>query len=322
MSNVIKTHLIPLCWHSILRPAVGLALSVLICLLIVPLAKAAEPLSTGKGSYIFRDDAGRPEKPVTVWYYKPANLSSTAKMLFVMHGMQRNGKEYRDHWASYAEKYNFLLVVPEFSEQYYPNKEEYQFGNITDSKVHRWSFSVVEHLFDALRASESLSAEKYYIYGHSAGAQFVHRYILFMQSPRVEVAISANAGSYTMPIYPSWYQSPFPWSLDKGIVSEDRLKCVFARRLIVMLGENDTDPNHKYLPKSSQAMAQGKTRFERGQNFYQTAQKQAAALMTPFNWELVIVPGVAHSDNGMGRFAAKYLFENQLNGLISKLNTN
>jgi len=273
-----------------------------------PLAKVIGQLSAGKGDFIFNEDAGRPEKPVKVWYYKPANLSPSSKILFVMHGVKRNGKEYRNHWVSYAEKYNFLLIVPEFSTQYY-SKDDYQFGNVTDSNVNRWSFLVIEHLFDALRLRESLTANGYCIYGHSAGAQFVHRFVLFMPSPRLDIAISANAGSYTLPIYPTWHQFSFPWSLNKEIIGENQLKAVFARRLIVMLGENDIDPNHKHLPKTKEAVAQGSNRFERGQYFYKSAKKQAAEMKTPLNWELEIVPGVSHSDSGMAIAAAKYLFE-------------
>jgi len=281
---------------------------ILAFLLSAPSAKAIELLPSGKGDFVFRDNAGRPEKPVTVWYYKPTGLTATSKIVFVMHGTKRDGEAYRNHWTRYAEKYNFLLVVPEFSRQHY-SESEYQFGNVTDAKVDRWSLSVIEHLFDTLKTSESLKADKYYLYGHSAGAQFVHRFILFMPSPRVEVAIAANAGSYTMPIYPAWYQSSFPWSLDKERVGEGQLKMALARRLVVMLGENDTDPNHRHLPKAKEAKAQGSNRLERGQNFYKNAQQQAATLRTPLNWKLVIIPGIAHSDSGMGKAAAKYLFE-------------
>ena len=133
--------------------------------------------------------------------------------------------------------------------------------------------------------------------------------MLFMAAPRVEMAIAANAGSYTLPVYPAGSQAAFPWSLDPGIVSEERLRNVFGRRLVVMLGERDIDPNHASLPRGPQAMAQGRFRLERGQNFYRLARDQAAVLKTPFNWKLVTVPGVAHSDIGMARVAVKYLME-------------
>lgn len=278
--------------------------------MVAPLQATIGPLSTGRGSFVFRDDAGRPEKPVKVWYYKPAAFTASGRVLFVLHGTGRNAETYREHWVRHAEKYTALLIVPEFSERYFPT-DEYQFGNLKDPDPARWSFAVIEHLFDALRAGDALTTERYSLYGHSAGAQFVHRYMLFMRSPRVERAVTANAGAYTLPIYAAAGQPGPPWSLDRNVVGEDRLKSVFARRMIVLLGDKDIDPNHPALPRTRQAMAQGANRLARGRYFYQTAQKEAAALSTPFNWTILTVPGVAHSDRGMAGPAAKMLFERQ-----------
>jgi len=164
-------------------------------------------------------------------------------------------------------------------------------------------------LFDAIRERESLLAERYILYGHSAGAQFVHRMMIFLPSPRTEIAFSCNAGSYTMPSYPGWRQSPFPMSLDKKIVDETQLATSFSRHLVVMLGEDDTDENGKHVPKSAGAIAQGANRFERGQKFFGTARMQAAAMKTPLNWELVSIPDIGHSDAGMSKAVMKYLFE-------------
>ena len=281
----------------------------LIACLATSVVKANATLPAGKGSFLFRDEKGNPEKPITVWYFKPAALAPAAKVVFVMHGVKRNGEEYRDNWTKYAEEHKFLLIVPEFPEQFY-TKDEYQFGGVKNSRVEKWSFSAIEHLFDFIKSTEPIKAETYYLYGHSAGAQFVHRYMLFMPAPRVSLAISANAGSYTLPIYPSPVQPGFPWSLDKNIVSEEQLKAALSRNVVLMLGEEDTDENHKYLPRAAAAMAQGKNRLERGKNFYRLAQQQATALNVPFKWVLKTVPGVAHSDTGMAKVAVKYLFEN------------
>ena len=279
-----------------------------LCLMLISVACLAETLATGKGSFPFHDEKGNADKLITVWYYRPAALRADSKIVFVMHGVERNGEEYRDHWVRYAERNNFLLLAPEFSEQDFP-RDEYQFGNVKFPDVEKWAFSSIEHLFDRVRVAEALTAPKYFLYGHSAGAQFVHRYMLFMPAPRVALAISANAGSYTLPIYPSWTQPGFPWSLDKAIVSEERLKSVFARNVLVLLGEQDIDPNHKHLPKAAEARAQGAYRLERGKYFFQVASDQAAMLGTPFKWTLKTVPGVGHSDSGMAKAAAQYIVD-------------
>lgn len=277
-------------------------------LMLAQAAWAAEPLPAGKGVFEFRDALGRPDKPVTVWYDKPVGATPPAHIVFVMTGTKRDGEHFRDFWAPYAERAGFLLVVPEFPAKLFPVRE-YQFGNLRDPEVSHWSFAVIEHLFDRFKAAGETSAEAYDLFGHSAGAQFVHRFMLFMPSPRVELAISANAGDYTLPVYPEGKEAPFPWRLDARLVPETQLKAVLQRPLVVMLGDKDTDPNHRYLPKSPEAMAQGPYRLARGEFFFDTARQQAERLHTPFGWTLVHVPGVGHSDKHMSEAAARYLID-------------
>lgn len=287
-----------------------------VCIACLPLitclaasgVNAGDRLPSRKGSFLFRDERGNPDQPITVWYYKPAAMAPTAKVVFVMHGVKRNGEDYRDKWMLYAEEYNFLLIVPEFSELYY-TKDEYQFGGVTKANEEKWSFSAIEHLFDYIKSAEPLMTETYYLYGHSAGAQFVHRYMLFMSAPRAALAIAANAGSYTLPVYSAPEQPGFPWSLDENLVSEAQLKAALARNVVLLLGEDDTDENHKHLPKAPQAMAQGKNRLERGKNFYRIARQQAASLHVPLRWVLKTVPGVGHSDQGMSKEALRYILK-------------
>ena len=299
--------------------AASLLLGLCLYLGVLP-AGALEPLAPGKGRFVFPeggDRTGQSVTPsvaptvthrVTVWYYKPAALTRTSRIVFVMHGTRRNGRSYRDHWVAYAEQYGFLLAVPEFSRRHFP-RDAYQLGNVRDANPAHWSFAVLEHLFDALRARESLEAQRYSLYGHSAGAQFVHRHMLFMPAPRVDIAIAANAGAYTFPVYAVASGPAFPWALDRTLVTEAGLRAAFGRCLVVMLGEKDIDSRHSSLPRSRQAMAQGRDRLNRGQNFYRVAGEQAALLKTPFNWQQVIVPGVGHHDTGMARVAVKYLME-------------
>jgi len=282
--------------------------SLTLFIFITPQAHAADPLQAGRGSFPFHNASTGSGKSVKVWYFKPDKLAPDAKVVFVMPGVKRNGQDYREEWVRHAKKYHFLLLVPEFSEQAFP-KETYQFGGVANPDHKQWTFTVIEDLFDLMCEKEGLRTQKYIIFGHSAGAQFVHRLMLFMPSPRVETAIAANAGNYTLPVYSGHGVADFPWSLDAKAVSEAQLKTNFTEPLVVMLGGDDNDPNHKYLPREPEAMAEGPDRISRGQKFYAMAKQQAQTMSASLNWKLIVVPGVGHSDSGMATAAVKYLFE-------------
>ena len=284
-----------------------LALALMSGLLIGNLA--AQPLPPGKSDFAFTDARSNPDKPLTAWYYKPATATRDSRVIFVMTGVKRNAEVYRNNWIRHADKHNFILVVPEFPRRYYNKSDDYTFGGVTESDPEKWGFRTLEHLFDEIRQREGLSAEKYSIYGHSAGAQFTHRLMLFTgASARVDTAVAANAGWYTLPLYTSDPLFKFPLTITPESVPESALPRIYANRLFILLGDQDTDIRHKDLNRTPPAMAQGEHRLARGHYFYRAAKAQAAALDLPFNWTLVVVPGVAHSDKGMSEAAMKVFF--------------
>lgn len=259
-------------------------------------------LSDGAGSFVFSNSG----KNIKVWYYNPGIRPKT-RVVFVLHGVKRNGREYRDSWAEYARTGDFLLLVPEFDKISYPG-QQYSQGNILSKNgqpIHaeNWAFAVIESIFDYIKTDTRLVAEKYNLYGHSAGAQFVHRFVLFLPDARLEKAVAANAGWYTMPVF----QTAFPYGVLDTNLNSMLLGRAFSKNLIVMLGSADTDSNHKFLNKSPQAILQGRNRLERGQNFFNSARATAVKLGTQFNWKLIIVDGAGHSNSKMSKEAVKLL---------------
>ena len=273
---------------------------------------ANEPpqIEPGAGSFRFVDGSSGRRKPLTVWYYRPPRLSTTAPVVFVMHGVKRDADSYRDTWMAAAELFGFLLLCPEFAKVDYP-RSAYGLGNLTDGAGEplpedEWTFNVIEYLFDFVKASTDNTSERYHIYGHSAGGQFVHRLALFMPQARYETAITANAGWYTMPTF----DKKFPYGLKGSAGTPETLKKAFGRRLVILLGERDTDANDPHLRKSSAASRQGANRLERGQAFHATARQEAEDLGTTLNWRLETVPGAAHLQHQMMPAAARALFAN------------
>ena len=72
-----------------------------------------------------------------------------------------------------------------------------------------WSFSIIEPLFDSVKSSLSLESEKYNLFGFSAGAQFVHRFIQFKPDARFDKVVAGAAGWYTVPDN----SIPFPYGI-------------------------------------------------------------------------------------------------------------
>jgi pimeloyl-ACP methyl ester carboxylesterase len=219
------------------------------------------------------------------------------------------GLSSRDIWIPYSERYSALLVAPEFSARYYPGDYWYNGGNMFDGNMTaqnkaNWTYTAIEHIFDDVRARSGATQETYPLFGHSAGGQFVHRLATFLPEARFSRAVAANAGLYAMSTYTVW----FPFGLYGSPLTDQDLKIVFSKKLIIMSGELDTDPNDSSLANFPEAEAQGSTRFERAQTFFETARQEAGRLSVPLNWEYHTVPGVGHSEDGMAGPSAEELF--------------
>ena len=274
-------------------------------------ATAAGPeivIESRSGSFLYVDAQGDPSKQLTVYTYLPAGLDpQVAPVVFVMHGAGKDAKGMRDTWSEHANHYGFLVIAPRFdSAQWSSGAYSYasvinKAGELQDPA--RWSYNVIEHLFDDIKGATGNSASTYFIYGHSEGAQFVHRLVSLLPDARYARAVAANAGWYMMPIFAVKY----PHGLGGAPVSAESLKKILSRDFVIMLGDKDTDPNHRQLSRTRQAMAQGAQRFERGQNYFKEAQIRATELQSSFGWRLQIVPSAAHENSKMARPAAAVL---------------
>lgn len=286
---------------------VALVLAVLVSApwLIQPQPISAAASASAHGRYVFTGWAG-PDIPV--WYQLPDRVTAATPVVFVMHGVNRDADRYRDEWADLARIYGFIVIVPEFSQQDFPGSRGYNTGNfVAEDRAPlpraRWSFSAIEPLFDDARQRFGTRVARYTIYGHSAGAQFVHRYVMFTPEARIDQAIVANAGWYTMPEL----ATGFPYGLGEAPVEAGALAAALGKQVTVMLGSADTDPNDPSLRKTPEANAQGPHRLARGQQFFARGRQAATALGTPFGWRLVTVPDVGHSNGKMAKAAAQLI---------------
>lgn len=264
----------------------------------------------GPSHLVFYDSRGNVERPITVYLYRPAAWNESGPIVMVMAGADRNGEAIRDIWIPIAERYSCLIVSPEFSNQYYPGDNMYIGGNMYDlhgslNPESNWTYSAVEHLFDDIKGMTGGKQTTYLLWGHSAGGQFVHRMVTFLPNARYSRAVAANAGVYDLPVFSIPYNE---MGLGNSPLPRQELPVVFGRKLIVMSGEADTNPNDSALANFPAAEAQGKTRFERALFYYKTAQAEAGRLNVPLNWEYHPVPGVGHDSWGMANASVPFMF--------------
>ena len=276
------------------------ALIAFILVVILPAGLvSAQGIRTGR--FEFTDWDG---PALTIHYVEPAlDDLADAPVVIVMHGVNRNADDYRDNWRDLARRYGLRVYAPEFSSREFPGAALYNLGGVgTDGP---FAYSAIEPLFQAI-ATRGGTPGGYHLFGHSAGAQFVHRALLFEDLPHLIRAYSANAGWYTLP------DATIDWPY--GLQGVEGVSYDMGRWLqspmTVMLGDADTDPDDPNLRRTPEAMVQGPHRYARGAYFMGLARDRAGELGVPFAWDAFRVPDVAHDNAGMAQ-AAAYLIDYQ-----------
>ena len=267
-------------------------------------AFAATPAPSGKWSFVFNDAKGRADRPVKVYTYRPRQCDSNCPMVFVLAGVKRDASNYRQHWELAADRWGFIVIAPEFLA--WPKAAAYNLGDLAlQADREKWSFSVIEHLFDEMRVDQ----KDYRIFGHGAGAQFVQRMLIFRSDNRASALVAANPGWYTMP---EWRKdkSPdaFPYSLVGSRAGENELRQAFAKRFVLMVGENDADPDDEGSMQSGPVKKQGESAVERGENFFKQANSVSADIGAKLAWELIELPTGTREAEAVSRAAAEILY--------------
>jgi pimeloyl-ACP methyl ester carboxylesterase len=258
-------------------------------------------------------DARHPQRPLVVNCYRPARHGPGDEVVFVQHGMLRNGDDYRDFWIEAAERYNLLIVAPTFGNDHFPKAEGYNNGLVIgeDGGVAHaadWLYAVPARVLAALRAAGVTRRDKVRLFGHSAGGQFVHRLLATQADAPFAVAFAANSGWYTLPTL----ERAFPEGLGGLALGEAELARWLAWPMVIFAGDQDIVTDDPNLPAQPEALAQGPMRYARAQFMLDFGKAEAARRGLPCNWSLVTVPGIGHDGAAMSRAAAAYWFEGRI----------
>lgn len=269
---------------------------------------------SGTGNYAFSDYAPFANKPIDCFYHIPPNSNSQSPIFIVLPGAARDANVMRDGLIAKANQKGFIVLALEFSEVYYPGSNVYNLANIfdngdkpsasTQNLEEEWTFSVFDPIFEDFKQLIGNTTDRYDVFGHSAGAQLVHRLLIFQPTASFNRVVSSAAGWYNMPDK----TVDFPYGLKKSPSENANLTSVFARRTYIIVGENDTDPNSFNLRHTPEADAQGLNRLQRAQYFYQESRVIATNIALPIDWRYNVVPNTGHDGTVLANFAADLLY--------------
>lgn len=267
---------------------------------------------------------------IKVYENFPLNFTNPdiERAIIVIHGIARNADEYFKYVIDASVLENLenrtLIVAPHFkissdskdSDELYWS-DSWKFGN-NSAENEIGSFEVLDRIIESIWLSGHFpNLKKIVIIGHSAGGQFVARYVA--GSPvvdRFSIQVSyviSNPSSYiyfndkrtdgnkgfvtpnnSCPDY-----NTYPYGLEQmnsymSHVSSYELSSRFNHRNVsLLLGEADTLDD--YLDTSCEANLQGKHRFERGLNYYQFIK----TFYPDSRLQLRTVPNIGHSGKAM-----------------------
>lgn len=246
---------------------------------------------------------------VELFYTLPEEINNQTQVLFIVHGGARDSEKYLDIWKKFTEHKNIILVAPEFKRADY---EDYEYLNISDD-YGVLNKNLNEHLHNSLsiffsffKSKYNLEIDTYKLYGHSGGAQFVHRLLLFSDYDNVSSAVIAGAGSYTF-----LNNENYPYGLkESNHLSDKKIKRYLSQRVTFLIGNQDIKKFESSKKNNIQGKAmQGNNRLEGGINYFNNLITVSERQKIPLRWKFQIAKGVAHDNEKMSLLASEILLK-------------
>ena len=244
---------------------------------------------------------------VDLLYVLPSKVNSQTKILFVIHGASRDADRYLSMWLKEAKDKNVILVAPHFKKEDHPNYSTLGMATHNGKLINNeniWLNDSLERFFTFFKERYELSSDQYLIYGFSGGSQFVHRYLMYGSDRGIQKAAIGSAGWYTF-----IEDSPFPYGIRNKPLEPGRIEWLMSKEVLFLLGDEDNNPNHSSLNKSSGSMKQGLHRYQRGIRYFDHLIRIGNEFQTPLRWRYSVVRGVDHDTKKMTQPAINFLLK-------------
>ena len=245
---------------------------------------------------------------VEIYYISPDVIDENTKVIFVIHGNSRNAEDYLSEWRPYIANKNVIVVAPKFTKEsfkYFALLEMAQSSGKVNKDESEYINNSISLIFNFIKSKFSLNTQTYSMFGHSAGAQFTHRYMLLSHDKRISSAVIANAGWYTF-----ISTAEFPYGIKNAPIkiSSDHIRWYTASKVNLLIGSDDV--GFKSLNTSKGAQIQGINRYERANNYFNTLIKEAEKNNYVLRWNFKVLDNVDHDYKKITPVAADILLQN------------
>ncbi|XPF94462.1 hypothetical protein ACM9HF_00185 [Colwellia sp. RE-S-Sl-9] len=240
-------------------------------------------------------------------------------ILVIAHGMLSKrdkasdvAKKYISRWIKYADKYGLLLIAPVFDTSRFGNLGG-GFGgyrNLFGKYVPADEF--VNKLVSRYSFQTSSGSKRFYLYGHSAGGQFVNRYVVTHPNKVIHAVVSA-AGRYSYPTTSSKWpygagnlSKSLKWkdgSTNKVFITKSlRNYALAAKKVSIVIGSKDIKTQPKRPAHS------GNTRIEIANSWARAMNQNAKRYGVNGIVNVNVIQGIGHSSSALTPHCADVLF--------------
>lgn len=210
-------------------------------------------IDEGSGNFLIEGGSGHEDKWITVFYHRPASFDAKSPILIVVPGTGRNGWDYRDAWIEASEEHGVLVLSPMYPEDTYGFGAYHMGGLMSDINVEEsveyaenghdvfldekvfaydvssnpaeWIFGDFDRLFGMAAEAVGSTRTSYDIFGHSAGGQILHRFVIFHPDSKADRILASNSGFYTLPRF----DEKLPFGLKNAPLDREQLEDSFGK---------------------------------------------------------------------------------------------
>ena len=270
----------------------------LLLLLVLPIYINAAEIKQTTFAYWDKPD-------VEIFYITPEKINKDTKVIFVIHGNSRNAEDYLSAWIPHVINKNVIVAAPQFRKidfRYFFLLEMAESSGKVNSNNNEYINNSISLFFNYLKSKFSLSTETYRMFGHSAGAQFTHRYMLLSIDNRISNTVIANAGWYTFIT-----DDEFPYGINNSPIniSNEQIKWFMSQKVNLLIGSDDI--GFRSVNSSKGANLQGSTRVDRAANYFDSLIMSAENRGYALRWNYRVLDRVDHDYIKVTPYAAQIL---------------